>query len=94
MDYIEGFNDAVEMFEVTVNNEIDKLTSKEHIENEDYVIALDRVISTLYVAKLIADRMEDEYVESLEDNYFNVNNLFKDLDDIMALKDRYTKEEF
>lgn len=60
-DYIEGFSDAVEIFEESINTALKGNKSKEEIIN--------KIISTLYIAKFHLDTIEDEYVSNLEQQY-------------------------
>lgn len=60
-DYIEGFSDAVEIFEESINTALKGNKSKEEIIN--------KIISTLYIAKFHLDTIEDEYVSDLEQQY-------------------------
>lgn len=66
MDYIEGYKDAIESFENVVNSEINKLINGTALKNEaGFAKMLDSFISTLYITKLQAERMEDDYVAGL-----------------------------
>lgn len=60
-NYIEGFSDAVEIFEESINTALKGNKSKEEIIN--------KIISTLYIAKFHLDTIEDEYVSNLEQQY-------------------------
>lgn len=60
-NYIEGFSDAVEIFEESINNALKGNKSKEEIIN--------KIISTLYIAKFRLDTIEDEYISDLEQQY-------------------------
>lgn len=60
-DYIEGFSDAVEIFEESINTALKGNKSKEEIIN--------KIISTLYIAKFHLDTIEDEYISDLEQQY-------------------------
>lgn len=60
-NYIEGFSDAVEIFEESINTALKGNKSKEEIIN--------KIISTLYIAKFHLDTIEDEYVSDLEQQY-------------------------
>lgn len=60
-DYIEGFSDAVEIFEESINTALKGNKSEKEIIN--------KIISTLYIAKFHLDTIEDEYVSDLEQQY-------------------------
>lgn len=68
MNYNKGFSDAVELFEETINRAL-----KDDYVNDEQTI--DSIIATLYVAKLQASIQEEEYVESLEQQYNEHMNL-------------------
>lgn len=68
MDYIRGFREASEIYKEATDRIVKQL-SESDLEREDYVTALDRFISTLYVLQFQTERMEEEYFESLIDSH-------------------------
>lgn len=61
MSYIEGFRDAIELFEYSVDRSITKGIKSKH----DMISAFDNIISTLYVAKLSLSEAEDKYLDGM-----------------------------
>jgi hypothetical protein len=59
MDYNQGYKDALDLFEASINRAITKERS--------YTSAMNEIVSTLYVAKLQYEIMEDKYIEHLEE---------------------------
>lgn len=65
MDYIQGFNDAVEMLVMTTNNAINEL-GQTNGDKSDLYNALDKFVAITYILQLKARTFEDEYVACLE----------------------------
>ena len=75
MDYNDGFRDALEIFE----NSINKAVTVE----KDFTSAMNEIISTLYMARLRFDQMEDQLGEYLEDHYKEMSG-YEGLDMFMS----------
>ena len=61
MSYMEGYKDAIELFERTINRNIRKGNNS----RKELVTTLDNMIPTVYIAKLALADKEEEYLEGL-----------------------------
>ena len=72
MRYSEGFSDALELFEHSINSSLKRgIKSK-----RDMTIAFDNVITTLYVAKLALGDFEEEMLESMFEEHIGTQKNF------------------